>query len=177
MFLLRPPNLLRRRPFLERENVCNSQETGVRARYAAIVNHPAVLKILRVVNLLRVLFLVRRGPLGISLILRLFAPVCVCSRFARDYMRFGSLYREPEIVMCKSLEPRMSTKCRKNVRKNVQKLLFGQFLPIWSMLLLGDPVQRVPITSLKSAFVCVCTRLRAFVCVFCKHPLLVRPLP
>ena len=64
MFLLRPPNLLRRRPFLERENVCNSRETGVRARYAAIVNHPAVLKILRVVNLLRVLFLVRRGPLG-----------------------------------------------------------------------------------------------------------------
>ena len=64
MFLLRPPNLLRRRPFLERENVCNSQETAVRTRYAAIVNHPAVLKILRVVNLLRVLFLVRRGPLG-----------------------------------------------------------------------------------------------------------------
>ena len=29
-----------------------------------IVNHPAVLKILRVVNLLRVVFLVRRGPLG-----------------------------------------------------------------------------------------------------------------
>ena len=29
-----------------------------------LVNHPAVLKILRVVNLLRVLFLVRRGPLG-----------------------------------------------------------------------------------------------------------------
>ena len=64
MFLLCPPNLLRRRPFLERENVCNSQETGVRTRCAAIVNHPAVLKILRVVNLLRVLFLVRRGPLG-----------------------------------------------------------------------------------------------------------------
>ena len=64
MFLLRPPNLLRRRPSLERENVCNSQETAVRTRYAAIVNHPAVLKILRVVNLLRVLFLVRRGPLG-----------------------------------------------------------------------------------------------------------------
>ena len=64
VFLLRAPNLLRRRPFLERENVCNSQENGVRARCAAIVNHPAVLKILRVVNLLRVVFLVRRGPLG-----------------------------------------------------------------------------------------------------------------
>ena len=36
----------------------------MRTRCAAIVNHPAVLKILRVVNSLRVVFLVRRGPLG-----------------------------------------------------------------------------------------------------------------
>ena len=64
MFLLRPPNLLSHGPFLERRNVCNSQENGVRTSCAAIVNHPAVLKILRVVNLLRVVFLVQRGPLG-----------------------------------------------------------------------------------------------------------------
>ena len=44
VFLLRPPNLVRRGPFLVRKNVCNSQETGVRTRRAAIVNHPAVLK-------------------------------------------------------------------------------------------------------------------------------------
>ena len=67
VFLLRPPNLLRREPFFERKNVCNSQENGVRTRRAAIVNHPAVLKILRVVNLLCVVLLVRRGPLGRSL--------------------------------------------------------------------------------------------------------------
>ena len=65
VFLLRPPNLVRRGPFLERKNVCNSQGNCVRTSCAAIVNHPAVLKILRVVNLLRVVFLVRRGPLGI----------------------------------------------------------------------------------------------------------------
>ena len=65
VFLLRPPDLLRRGPFSERENVCNSQENGVRTRCAAIVNHSAVVKILRVVNLLRVVFLVRRGPLGL----------------------------------------------------------------------------------------------------------------
>ena len=64
MFLLRPPNSVRRGPFFERKSVCNSQENAVRTRCAAIVNHPAVLKILRVVNLLRVVFLVRRGPLG-----------------------------------------------------------------------------------------------------------------
>ena len=64
VFLLRPPNLVRSGPFFERKNVCNSQESGVRTRCAAIVNHPAVLKIVRVVNLLRVLFLVRRGSLG-----------------------------------------------------------------------------------------------------------------
>ena len=63
-FLPRPPNLVRRGPLFERKNVCNSQESGVRTRRAAIVNHPAVLKILRVVNLLRVVFLARRGPLG-----------------------------------------------------------------------------------------------------------------
>ena len=64
VFLLRPPNLLRRGPFLEKKHVCNSQENGVRTSCAAIVNHPAVLKILRIVNLLHVVFLVRRGPLG-----------------------------------------------------------------------------------------------------------------
>ena len=64
VFLLRPPNLVRSGPFFERKNVCNSQESGVRTRCAAMVNHPAVLKIVRVVNLLRVLVLVQRGPLG-----------------------------------------------------------------------------------------------------------------
>ena len=78
LFLLRPPNLVRRGPFLVRKNVCNSQETGVRTRRAAIVNHPAVLKILRVVNLLRVVLLVRQGPLGIR-------------RFSENYKRFGHL--------------------------------------------------------------------------------------
>ena len=64
VFLLRPPNLLRRGRLLERENVCNFQENGVPTRDAAIVNHSAIVNSLRVVNLLRVLFLVRRGPLG-----------------------------------------------------------------------------------------------------------------
>ena len=66
VFLLCPPNLLQRGPFFERKNVCNSQENGVRTRRAAIVNHPAVLKVLRVVNLLRVVFLVRRGPFWVG---------------------------------------------------------------------------------------------------------------
>ena len=64
VFLLRPPDLLRHGPFLERENVCNSQEMVSHTRGAAIVNHRAIVKILRVVNLLRVVFLVRLGPLG-----------------------------------------------------------------------------------------------------------------
>ena len=74
VFLLRPPNLVRHGPFFERTNVCNSQENGVRTRRAAIVNHPAVLKIVRVVNLLRVVFLVRRGPLGFALRTKLEPP-------------------------------------------------------------------------------------------------------
>ena len=64
VFLLRPPDLLHRGPFSERENVCTSQENGVRTRCAVIVNHRAIAKILRVVNLPRVVFLVQRGPLG-----------------------------------------------------------------------------------------------------------------
>ena len=58
----------------------------------------------------------------------------------------------------------MSEKCRQNVRKNVRRLsedcpknvrthnfrtFFGQFLPIWSMLFFGDPVQRSPVTNLE----------------------------
>ena len=54
VFLLRPPNLLRRGPFFERQNVCNSQENGVRTRCAAIVYHSAIV------------FLVQRGPLGMD---------------------------------------------------------------------------------------------------------------
>ena len=64
LFLLRPPNLVRRGPFLVRKNVCNSQETGVRTRRAAIVNHPAVLKIPRVVNLLRRSIFTTAGSFG-----------------------------------------------------------------------------------------------------------------
>ena len=64
VFLLRPPDSLRRGPFSERENVCNSRENGVCTRCAATANHRAIVKILRVVNLLRVVFLVRPGPWG-----------------------------------------------------------------------------------------------------------------
>ena len=53
VFLLRPPNLLRHGPFLERENACNSQENGVCTRGAAIANHSAIVNSLHVVNLLR----------------------------------------------------------------------------------------------------------------------------
>ena len=52
---------------------------------------------------------------------------------------------------------KMPGKCPKNVRKNVQKwsrgtenTSFRQFLPIWSMLLLGDPVQCSPVTIIGS---------------------------
>ena len=55
----------------------------------------------------------------------------------------------------------MSTRCPKNVNKmsedvpkNVQRgykhdfrTFFGQFLPIWSMLLFGDPIQCTPVTN------------------------------
>ena len=53
VFLLRPPDLLRREPLFEGTNVCNSQENGVRARCAAIVNHSAIVNLLRRANLLR----------------------------------------------------------------------------------------------------------------------------
>ena len=56
----------------------------------------------------------------------------------------------------------MSEKCRKNVRKCPKlvwrgwkhnfRTFFGQFLPIWSMRLFGDPVQRSPITTQDGPF-------------------------
>ena len=51
--LLRPPVLLRREPLFEGTNVCNSQESGVRTRCAAVVNHYAIVNLLRRANLLR----------------------------------------------------------------------------------------------------------------------------
>ena len=56
----------------------------------------------------------------------------------------------------------MSTKCPKNVEKMSEKCpkivrrgwkhnfrtFFGQFLPVWSMLLFGDPVQCTPVKTL-----------------------------
>ena len=52
---------------------------------------------------------------------------------------------------------KMSEKCRKNVRKMFKncwrgrkhnfRTFFGQFLPIWSMLFFGDPVQCSPVTT------------------------------
>ena len=53
MFLLRPPDLLRREPLFEGTNVCNSQENCVRTPCAAIVNHYAIVNLLHRANLLR----------------------------------------------------------------------------------------------------------------------------
>ena len=78
VFLLRPPNLLRPEPFLERENVCDFQENGARTRRAAIVNRSAV------VNSLRVLFLVRRGPLGNAGISRKDESAKICGFLRRS---------------------------------------------------------------------------------------------
>ena len=62
VFLLRPPHLLRHGPFLERKmSVVFRKEVSTEG--AAIVNHSALANSLRVAHLLRVLFLVRQGPL------------------------------------------------------------------------------------------------------------------
>ena len=50
VLLLRPPYLLRRRPLLERDNVCNSRKMVSAQGFAAIVNHNAeAMIILRIV--------------------------------------------------------------------------------------------------------------------------------
>ena len=53
VFLLHPPDLLRREPLFEGTNVCNSQENRVRTRCTAIANHYAIVKSLRRASLLR----------------------------------------------------------------------------------------------------------------------------
>ena len=59
-----PPIFTTPQTLLREENVCNSQENGVRTRCAVIANQSAIVNSLLVVNLLRIVFLVRRGPLG-----------------------------------------------------------------------------------------------------------------
>ena len=71
----------------------------------------------------------------------------LCTGIAPSWVVTGKLLDSPE--------KGMSTKCPKNVQKlsrgpekhNFQTF-FGQFLPIWSMLLFGDTVQCSPVTSL-----------------------------
>ena len=53
VFLLHPPYFLRCEPRLDRKNVRNSQESGVRTRRAAILNHYAIVNLLRRENLPR----------------------------------------------------------------------------------------------------------------------------
>ena len=71
----------------------------------------------------------------------------------RSYFRLvtGKSLDSPE----KGNVDKMSEKCPKNVEKLSRgaethnfRTFFGQFLPIWSMLLFGDPVQCVPVTIL-----------------------------
>ena len=66
VFLLCPPDLLRREPLFDGTNVCNSQENGVRTRCAAVVNHYAIVNLLRRANSLRRSVFSTAGSFGIS---------------------------------------------------------------------------------------------------------------
>ena len=66
VFLLRPPDLLRREPLFDGTNVCNSQENGIGTRCAAIVNHHAIVNLLRRANLLRRTIFSTAGSFGLA---------------------------------------------------------------------------------------------------------------
>ena len=67
VFLLRPPDLLRREPLSEGTNVCNSQENCVRTPCAAIVKSLyAIVNLLRRANLLRRSLFSTAGSFGCS---------------------------------------------------------------------------------------------------------------
>ena len=53
MFLLRPQIYYAADPSSRGKTVCNSQENGVRRRCAAVVDHYAIVDLLRGVNVLR----------------------------------------------------------------------------------------------------------------------------
>ena len=52
VFLLRPPNLIRRRPFFKRRDACNSQGKRCPHKEVAIVNHCVIVNLLCIVILL-----------------------------------------------------------------------------------------------------------------------------
>ena len=67
----------------------------------------------------------------------------------------GQIVGQPRKRECGQNVRKMSKKCPKNVQKlsggaeHNFRTFFGHFLPIWSMLLFGDPVQCSPVTTLK----------------------------
>ena len=67
VFLLRPPYLLSCEPFFERRNACKNQGKLCPRKGVAIANHCAIVNLLHIVNVYnRIVFLVRRGPLGMT---------------------------------------------------------------------------------------------------------------
>ena len=89
-----------------------------------------------------------RTPIGTRTPLRKLPP-------AKTTLVTGKSLVSPE----KGNVDKMSKKCPKKCPKIVQsgwkhnfRTFFGQFLPIWSMLLLGDPVQCAPVTKLPFSF-------------------------
>ena len=76
VFLLRPQILLRCERFLERKKI-NSQENGVRTWHAAIVNHHAIVSLLRRAHLLRRSIFSTAGSFGIP------TKRCTCEKFAK----------------------------------------------------------------------------------------------
>ena len=64
VWLCLPWCLLRCEAFSKWKNACETQENGVRTRWAVIANHSATVTSLRVENLLHGVFVVRWGPLG-----------------------------------------------------------------------------------------------------------------
>ena len=63
----------------------------------------------------------------------------------------GQIVGQPRKWECPKNVEKLSEKCPKIVQRGWKhnfRTFFGQFLPIWSMLLFGDPVQCAPVTSL-----------------------------
>ena len=64
VFLLRPPDLLRREPLFKGKNACKTQENSASAGVVAIANPCAIVKLLRTVNLLRRSIFSTEGSFG-----------------------------------------------------------------------------------------------------------------
>ena len=139
VFLLRPPDLLRHEPLFEGTNVCNSQEDCVCTPCAAIVNHYAIVDLLRRANLLRRSIFSTAGSFGQEIVTKGSAKIATYNLVTKTKSPCGNgklLKLNADSVLVGRYHSRKSVRTEINSGKRKQKAESGNGEPNPEFLIL-----------------------------------------